>query len=264
MSLFQITSTDADQLLVRVRKAQTVWPKRVVVAVRRELRFREVAELALRAVMEPGEAVWIPAFLDGMRAGLIPDGQAIDLTPPLAAQGLVKGALAGQRALDARGPGRPSNLDREREAVASLGFEEAERAVQEWVAADVVGDGSPPESGKVIDATDAAAGAQGGFSPEEAAVRRVLSILGLGPALFAGGADQGPAEARGETKAEAADSLARRIDAFLEATRGEAGGLSPERVRALLDAVLAAWLEYAQAEVPPLIRRELEGVLKGL
>jgi hypothetical protein len=224
-----VLTSNIGTVLARFQKAAQSWERRVWRAFVREVDFAESAQATLAALLLPTERQWLPVFLDGLTQ-------------------VLKDSVLELRLKFDQG-----------ESAARLDADQAsaERAVQAWVNAPVVGDGSPDESGKRIELEDIAAAVQAGFTPEEAAARRVLSILGFGRPLW-GPEDHYRGQAglnEGDlTREEAAESLRQRIQRFLAATGG--GALTPARVRELLRAVLAGWVALTKLRLPEIARRE--------
>lgn len=246
-----LIATNLATLIARLEKARKVWPRRVLVSLRAELDFLATARAALQGVMIGAEVKWLPGFIAGIRAAVIPDGLAVELTPPPGL--LAAGMAAGDELARSTGPGRPRKEAPEVDLSAMV---DAEEAVRAWVEAPVEGGKFAPErpargtmpidSGKVLTPEDE-------FDPE-VAIDRVMRILG-----FRG---LSPAAAASEKRADAASHLAHRIEGFIAATGGsDTAPISAARMRELLRAVLLAWVAMVRAEVPRIFERELRELL---
>ncbi len=220
------------------------------------LDYALVAAAALAANVRGAEADFVPEILAGLAVRPMPLGFGIHVGVPTS---MAEQARVAAKTL--RFPGRPRVGETGEQRTAR--FDEVKRNVgrmreliQLWVETPFT-DEQDPASGKHHTERDA------GDSDAEIE-ERLEYILGLNsdfavPGQFIEASTKSRQDARrtrrGQTKLAAArTSLEGALERFYQAMYGEASGIGPARLRALLAAVRLAWIEMIRAELPAMFR----------
>jgi hypothetical protein len=210
-----------------------------IVARLKRLDYLATAFGVLDALMTDSERRFLPFMIRGIAIVGIDIGFGVTIGVP---PNLVERARMVARA--ERYPGRPG---KDGERVQFAEFKEDLSALRElvrlWVETPATS-ADDPGSGKIRDERDA------GLSDEEI-VDRLQWILGLSGARSGMMIDSFQT-GRGRRKplSQARASLTGALERFYQATFGEASGMSPARVEALIKAVQAAWVELIAVSLP--------------